>query len=350
MAAACLHCHTALPANDSIESLPAGRRLAFDAEKGRLWIVCTSCHRWNLTPFESRWEALEECERAYRATRVRQSTDNIGLARLTEGTELVRIGRPLRPEFAAWRYGDQFGLRRTRMIRGAIGGTALAAAGGLALTGMVSAGITLAVPPSLGLLMSMASLWEMNRRASRTIALADGRQVAPAFARLIDMENVEEGWGLEAGCLPSVASSEGIVQVRVRGADCMPILRRLLPRINKSGATGELVSDGVQMIETSGGPEHFGRWAASQRRIWGARQSLGDTGDLSQIPIAARLAFEMAINEDAERRALNGELASLEAAWREAEEVAAVADGLLVPAKIQAHFETLRKQFGPRVD
>ncbi len=39
------------------------------------------------------------------------STDNIGLARLREGLELVRIGEPQRPEFAAlesaWREAEQ---------------------------------------------------------------------------------------------------------------------------------------------------------------------------------------------------------------------------------------------------
>jgi hypothetical protein len=40
------------------------------------------------------------------------------------------------------------------------------------------------------------------------------------------------------------------------------------------------------------------------------------------------LAFEMALHEEAERRALEGELAQLEAAWREAEEIADIADRL----------------------
>jgi hypothetical protein len=40
------------------------------------------------------------------------------------------------------------------------------------------------------------------------------------------------------------------------------------------------------------------------------------------------LAFEMALNEETERQALQGELAALEAAWREAEEIAAIADAL----------------------
>ena len=36
----------------------------------------------------------------------------------------------------------------------------------------------------------------------------------------------------------------------------------------------------------------------------------------------------MTLHEESERRALQGELATLEAAWREAEEIAAIADSL----------------------
>ena len=42
-----------------------------------------------------------------------------------------------------------------------------------------------------------------------------------------------------------------------------------------------------------------------------------------------RLAIEMALQEDAERRAMEGELADLERAWQQAEEIAAIADNLL---------------------
>ena len=109
----CMYCKKALGSNEVVEEFPVGRRLAFDAEKGRLWVVCRRCERWNLTPLEERWEAVETCEKLFRGTRVRVSSENIGLAKHAEGLELVRIGEPLRPEFAAWRYGDQFGRRRS---------------------------------------------------------------------------------------------------------------------------------------------------------------------------------------------------------------------------------------------
>ena len=133
MFSTCIFCHSNLGANEAIEQFPVGRRLAFDAARGRLWVVCRACERWNLTPLEERWEAIEECEKLFSSTRLRVSTDNIGLARIREGLELVRVGAPLRPEMAAWRYGDQFGRRRRRHLIWT--GAGVAAAVGLVVVG-----------------------------------------------------------------------------------------------------------------------------------------------------------------------------------------------------------------------
>lgn len=56
----CMFCNRSLGTNEVIEHFPVGRRLAFDAAKGRLWVVCKGCERWNLSPLEERWEAVEE--------------------------------------------------------------------------------------------------------------------------------------------------------------------------------------------------------------------------------------------------------------------------------------------------
>ena len=50
-----------------------------------------------------------------------------------------------------------------------------------------------------------------------------------------------------------------------------------------------------------------------------------------KLPKPTRLALEMALHEEDERRALEGELWQLEQAWREAEEIAGIADNLLLP-------------------
>ena len=46
------------------------------------------------------------------------------------------------------------------------------------------------------------------------------------------------------------------------------------------------------------------------------------------MPLPVALALEMALHEETERRAMEGELAMLEALWREAEAIAEIADRL----------------------
>src|SRR5581483_4842873 len=59
-------------------------------------------------------------------------------------------------------------------------------------------------------------------------------------------------------------------------------------------------------------------------------------GALFRLPRVERLALELALHESSEQHALDVELASLERAWREAEEIAVIADNLLVPNHIEA--------------
>ena len=47
-----MYCKKPLGSNEVVESFPVGRRLAFDAARGRLWVVCSHCERWNLSPLE----------------------------------------------------------------------------------------------------------------------------------------------------------------------------------------------------------------------------------------------------------------------------------------------------------
>jgi AmiR/NasT family two-component response regulator len=61
-----------------------------------------------------------------------------------------------------------------------------------------------------------------------------------------------------------------------------------------------------------------------------------------RFPAAVRLALEMAAHEERERRALEGELAELERAWKEAEEIAAIADDLLLPGSVADRLRRLR--------
>ena len=347
MYSTCLFCHRALGANMVIESFPVGRRLAFDAAKGRLWIVCRRCGRWNLSPLEERWEAIEAGERRFREARLRVSTDNIGLARFADGTELVRVGRAARGELAAWRYGDQFGHRRRRIIAfnlaaGAAGAPLIVGAWGFAAGAwMVPLYLTM---PVLG--AGYITVLRMHHRWMRSVvARADAgpgesiviRGKHLAFARLVPPlggHDVSE-WTLET------SHDDGVAELR--GADAMRVASRVLARINAQGADERIVARAVDRLEDGGAAETlFARIAARPRHEpsafvrWGqgaAGYGSGHDvrGTLRSLVAADRLALEMATHEESERRALEGELARLEAEWREAEEIAAIADALVPP-------------------
>jgi len=325
----CIYCHKPLGANQAVEAFPVGRRLAFDAARGRLWVVCRACERWNLSPLETRWEAIEECERAFRATRLRVSTDNIGLARLTEGLELVRIGEPERPEFAAWRYGDQFGRRRRRSFLVA-GGVVVAA--GAVIAGASAAGIGLG---------SLGGLWgnlPNMLRALRSVKLKtdDGRVLkirGNEYSKVALVSTPE-------GAPRLVVSLGGRKWERFDGPAALRHAGRLLPAINASGGSKRTVADAVSLLESRRGSEVF------LDTFVGSRPDYDDPKRVS--PIAkldgpTRLALEMALHEESERRAIEGELVVLEAAWREAEEIAGIADDLLIPADVERQLSELKR-------
>jgi hypothetical protein len=315
MFSTCIFCNRPLGANEMVETFPVGRRLAFDGSKGRLWVVCRRCERWNLTPMDERWEAIEECERLFANTRLRMSTDNIGLAKLQEGLELVRLGAPQRPEFAAWRYGDQFGKRRKRAI---IIGASLGVGTAAVFAGMAAAGVGAVYVAQLpGFIANL-------RVAARF--QTSGRKLK---VRRSDLDKLkfragdgEDGWTLRVKHTKGEAIFSGAEAVRVTGL--------LMPKVNHSGGSKKVVQRAVGQIEDIGDPERYLSSAirsAIDKPVWPKRNQ----GAVIKLPAPTKLAIEMALHEEQERRALAGELLELEAAWRQAEEIASIADNLLVP-------------------
>jgi hypothetical protein len=354
MYAHCIFCYADLGANEAIERFPVGRRLAFDPAKGRLWVVCRRCERWNLTPLEERWEAIEEAERRFRDTRRRVSTEHVGLARLPEGLELVRIGRPQRPEFAAWRYGDQFGRRRRQLaLRGgavAAGATALLVGGPLL---GAAAGTVFLTANLLGNVAAVA----LAKRSELLLPHPEGGQLHLTLNQLHEVRLLarpDAGWALEVPFASHRLESDGwweklrktqnmtMGRVTVEGPAAERIAGKLLPRINGRGASPTKVSEAVAFMEGVGDPARLFGHAASRTREWGYQQRWGDTGALRFLPQPVRLALEMAAHEDAERRAMEGELAALEAAWAEAERIAAIADDLLLPAGVEGKLRAMK--------
>ena len=337
MYATCLFCNASLGTNEAVESFPVGRRLAFDAANGRLWVVCRKCERWNLSPLEERWEAIEECERRFRDTRLRVSTDNIGLARLSEGLELVRVGPALRPEFAAWRYGDQFGRRRRRkLVRVGLGVSVIG--------GAIAGGVALGVSAGIGFGSGGWWIWRGIYAGYRRIAYGspeaivarvpydEGKKVIAL--RRHQLSDVRLGTHGEEGLMISLPMTGRAGAIHLHTDEAQRAAGYVLPAINWAGAERREVQEAVELIEQSRrSPSDFVHDVA--RRSGAGRR-------LQDLPNAARLALDMASHEETERRAMEGELALLEAAWKQAEEIAKIADNLLVPPTVDEFVERNR--------
>jgi len=341
----CLFCHTNLGRNEVIEPFPMGRRLAFDAARGRLWVVCQKCGRWNLTPLEERWEAIEECERHFRDTRLRASTDNIGLAKLREGLELVRIGQPRRPEFAAWRYGEQLGRRRREtIIKVGLGLGALGAviAGGAAVgVGVGSAGYWIwQVGSQIVQGSPDAVVARIDHRAGSETEQIKVRRKHLKYLGLGSADRRADDWSL------SVAYGKKRV-LSLTGDEAIRAAGKLLPAVNRFGASPAKAQDAVRLLEAEGAdPRRF--FARTAQYLSGTeREASLAKFHLSALPESLRLALEMAAHEEQERRALEGELATLEAAWKEAEEIAEIADNMFLPRSVGEWLERRKSRTTP---
>ncbi|HET7463187.1 MAG TPA: hypothetical protein VFJ82_18175 [Longimicrobium sp.] len=328
----CIYCSADLGANESIEHFPVGRQVAFDAGKGRLWAVCPRCARWNLAPIEERWEAVEEAEKRFAATRLRVQRENIGVAKLPDGTRLVRIGRALTGELAAWRYGETLQARRKRYLTMAALGMAVP----VALTSLFIAGV---VGPGASAFMGVYGTIRDNldgRRRLYELPAHEGRTEAILIQRR-HMAGARLSAGREGEPqveLPHAPGHHGQTQLVVRGEEARRLLERTLVLLNANGARRRQVDGAVDALRHAGSAEDFIAGAAREGRTlvvgaptrsfqWNRRPEPRHSLDLTRA-----LALEMALHEETERRALEGELTLLEAAWRDAERIAAIADRL----------------------
>ena len=332
MFSTCLFCHGKLGKNEVVEHFPVGSRLAFDSARGRLWAVCPGCRRWNLSPLDERWEAIEECERLYRSTRARISTDNIGLAPNVRGVDLIRVGKPLRPEFAAWRYGSQLKWRHRRAgILAGVAGVAGVAAAVVAVPVAApfvapaffafGASAPLWVVPGM-IAMDLKDYWQWERVALR-LPGADGQKLTLRVRHLWESAYYTDRY---TGELTLRVAHEGGA-AHFDGTKALTAGGRLLARANWLGGAGRLVQRAVGHIDEIGDADgflhktaarfsrfHGRRMMAKYRRV-GARSS-------AETPRRAVRTHE--------RRALEGEISNLADEWKEAEEVAAIADDMFV--------------------
>jgi hypothetical protein len=177
-----------------------------------------------------------------------------------------------------------------------------------------------------------------------TFSAGDGRRYAMAGEHAKETtlapESSGEGWSLRLQHARGLTPLEGYPARR--------ILSSLLTRVNSTGADTGRIRRATALIEEMKGPEGYLRFLAresqsrsgdyrerrAEYRRTGAQNNVvapSDAGALPRFSPELRLALEMCINEETERRAMADELTLLHTAWREAEEIARIADRLAGP-------------------
>ncbi len=351
MYAHCHICRAELGANTVIPHMPVGRKLAYDAGKGRLWVVCPACAEWNLTPLEERWEAIEECEAIVASSPVRASTANIGLSR-SDGLELIRSGPALRDELANWRYGPRFDRRRrrARIMGAAAGGVFVTGVGAAALMGMLAAGPAMALWAAA---FGVVWLSGVGKSVSKQVGPDREVRIVDTSGRRIRFTGVELGHVFlirsqnpRKPVTLSVSVPSRDEPVILRREDALVALGTVLPRLNWDGASAHNVRAATSLVDQA--EERVRDGPASARSAatvweWLAVNNWPTDGTVAALHAIPLLALEMAVSEELERLAMVGEASVLGTRWMEAETVAAISDDMFVPDSIR---EWIRERSG----
>lgn len=324
----CAFCNAAFDGDGGPSGLGVGRRLAFDEWKGRLWVVCPRCSRWNLTPFDDRLERIEALARVASQGRIAASTDQVALIRW-ERYDFVRVGKPPRVELATWRYGERLRNRQRERLKVVVPLTI--AAIGLGVAANVAAGGGFGVV-----------VWNIHRAADWFyLRIVGGRKVGlaepPICAHCGAMMELRARHVQHARVVPDQQADMAVVLscprcrregAQVTGDDAIQVLRQGLTYLNLSRGGRRKAEDAAREVDQVGGPDQLVRDVA--RRELTLRALRPERG----------LALEMAVDE-------RSEVLELERQWKEAEEIADIADGTLsTPTDIEEKLRLLKNRGG----
>lgn len=332
----CLFCHAPFPENGELIRMPRGHRIAFDPVRGRLWAVCSRCHRWNLAPIEEREAALYELERlCHDHARPLVSTANVTLLRAGALT-LVRVGEASLVEQSWWRYGREL-RRRKASFESRRSKVAAYTFGALQYIGDV-------IGFSDG---DVAIDWEDTPVADilrwRRFGWAawHGRETCPYCHSTLRALRYDLGWWVYP-----LRGPDGRIGVGVPCQRCDPwtpekvyelhggvaenVLRRLLAYQNIGGASERRITEAARAIEEAGSAGDFASRVTDRRETLWRMGSVGTVG------------LEIALNESVERRLLHMEARALEFLWKREEELAEIIDRELTPRRLlEAHLRRL---------
>jgi hypothetical protein len=324
----CAFCNSKLDGDGGPSGLGVGRRIAFDEWKGRLWVICRRCGRWNLTPFDDRLERVEVLARTARAGRVTAATEQIALIRW-EAYELVRVGKPPRLELASWRYGERLAQRARDRAKIVVPLTV--AAVGVGIVANVAAGGGLGV-----IVLNLHTLTErvyVSLVGRRRVTLAE----PPSCARCGTLMELRAKHVQHARLVPETRADLALLVSCPRchqegalltGDAAALVLRQGLTYLNATRSGRRRADEAARTVDDAGGPDRLIRDVARGELT------------LRRLRPGRRLALEMAVDEHIE-------LLELERQWREAEELADIADGTLsTTVEVEEKLKRLRGDGG----
>lgn len=306
----CAFCNATLDGDGGPSGLGVGRRLAFDEWKARLWVVCPKCARWNLTPLDDRLERIEALARATVEARLLANTEQVALLRW-QHYDLIRVGKPPRVELAGWRYGERLAARNRERAKVVVPLT------------LAAVGLGIAANVALGGSFGFFA-WNLGRGVDNIyvglIGLRPVRLVEPPICdRCGTVVRLKAKHVQHARVVPDAHQDLGVLvscpnchreAALLTGPDASAILRQGLAYLNLSRSGRRKAQDAARVVDEAGGADQLIRNVA--RRELTVR-SLRPEG---------RLALEMAVDE-------RDEVLELERQWRDAEEIAEIADGTL---------------------
>jgi hypothetical protein len=329
MYATCAFCSGALGGDGGASGLGVGKRLAYDGWKSRAWVICQRCGRWNLTPYDERLEVIAALERMAAAGRVAATTDQVALVRAGP-YDVVRVGTPPRVEMAGWRYGERIKARERERLKVLVPVTVAAVGATIALN--VAAG------GSIG-----GFLWQVPNISDQiytSIVGARKVKIEPPVcgrcgaimvlrARHVQHARLTRTTHQDLALLLRCPRCEA-VGAMLEGPDAELALRHGLTYVNlrKGKRVKRKAEEAARYVERHGGPEAL--------IVTAARNEIR----VSSLRGAEGLAMEMAVDERAEVR-------DLEREWRRAEEIAEIADNLIVPPAVERRLEDLKRTRQP---
>ena len=320
----CAFCAGSLGGDGGASGLGVGKRFAFDSWKSRAWVICAACARWNLTPFDTRVDAIAALEDMASAGRVAATSEQVTLLRVG-GYDVVRIGRPPRIEMATWRYGERIKARRREHLKVYVPVAAVTVGAMVVLNVAAGVGIGGFFGQVPGIIEWTTTRIIGNRRVGVESPMCEtcGRLMV-LRSKHVQHARLTHSAHADLALLLSCPHCQSL-GAQIEGEDAERTLRAGMTYLNltKRRAVKRKAKEAAVLVESSGGAEELLRRLAREERT------------VRTLGTQQGLALEMAVDEQTELR-------ELERQWKEAEEIAEIADNLGLAKDVEESFRRLK--------